>query len=163
MTADNLIVIIALGVFFLLAVLLWLVYLSWYVHHFIKQKKEILDKIKHAGVDSLLRENLREIEKNKIAIKELHQLVDHLSKLNDLSITRVGLVRFNPFGDTGGDQSFSIALINAYNNGIVVSSLHGRQGTRIYSKPVVNNESEYNLTTEEREAIARARGQENRK
>ena len=49
---------------------------------------------------------------------------------------RVGLVRFNPFEDTGGNQSFALALLDAEGNGWVLSSLHARTGTRVYAKPI---------------------------
>ena len=158
---SNLIIILSVYTVFIIVTLGWLVYLTLYVTRFVKRKKEVVDKIKQAGVDDLLNDNLQAVEKNKIDIKKLYQMVDDLGKLNAMSITRVGLVRFNPFGDTGGDQSFSIALINAQNNGIVISSLHGRQETRVYSKPILSGESEYSLTKEEKEAISRAQGQKN--
>ena len=49
---------------------------------------------------------------------------------------RVGLVRFNPFEDTGGNQSFALALLDAHGDGFVVSSLHARAGTRVYAKAI---------------------------
>jgi len=156
---NNLIIILSVCAFFIVVILGWLAYLTLYITRFVKRKKEVIDKVKQAGVENLLRENLQAIEKNKIDIKELYQIVDNLGKLSAMSITRIGFVRFNPFGDTGGDQSFSIALINAQNNGVVISSLHGRQETRVYSKPVVGGESEYTLTKEEKEAINRAQGE----
>ena len=69
------------------------------------------------------------------------------------SIQKVGVVRFNPFKETGGNQSFSIALLDSKDNGLVISSLFTRQGTRIYAKPVKNGKSTYQLSKEELEAI----------
>ena len=61
------------------------------------------------------------------------------------------------FGDIGGDQSFALALLDGKNSGIVISSLHTREGTRIYSKPIIKGESEkYTLTEEEKQAIKTA-------
>lgn len=73
------------------------------------------------------------------------------------SVHNVGMVRFNPFpGEIGGDQSFSIALLNGNETGIILTSLHSREGTRIYAKPVTNGSSEYNLSREEQHAIDEA-------
>jgi hypothetical protein len=69
---------------------------------------------------------------------------------------RLGVVRFNPFEDTGGDQSFAIALVDRQGDGVVISSLHGRKETRVYAKPLKKGESAYPLAEEEKEAIARA-------
>jgi hypothetical protein len=69
------------------------------------------------------------------------------------SIQRVGLVRFNPFEDTGGNQSFALALIDGQRDGIVVSSLHSRTGTRVYAKAISGGQSDGALSDEEREAL----------
>jgi hypothetical protein len=72
------------------------------------------------------------------------------------AVQRVGLVRFNPFEDTGGNQSFAVALLDANDDGFVVSSLHARQGTRIYAKAVARGRAEAALSDEEAEALQRA-------
>ena len=70
---------------------------------------------------------------------------------------RVGLVRFNPFeGDTGGNQSFALALLDGRGDGFVLSSLHARAVTRMYAKAVTNGSSEAALSTEESEALRQA-------
>ncbi|HKG56390.1 MAG TPA: DUF4446 family protein, partial [Candidatus Limnocylindrales bacterium] len=65
----------------------------------------------------------------------------------------IGLVRFNPFEDTGGNQSFAVALLDAHGDGFVLSSLHGRGGTRVYAKALTNGRSESTLSGEESEAL----------
>ena len=72
------------------------------------------------------------------------------------SIQRVGLRRFDAFEGIGGEQSFALALLNAQGDGVVISSLHGRAESRLYAKPVKKWGSTYNLSVEEREAIAQA-------
>jgi hypothetical protein len=67
--------------------------------------------------------------------------------------SRVGLVRFNPFEDTGGNQSFALALLDAAGNGFVVSSLHARNMTRVYAKAVTGGKAEAALSAEEAEAL----------
>jgi hypothetical protein len=66
---------------------------------------------------------------------------------------RVGLVRFNPFEDTGGNQSFAVALLDATGDGFVLSSLHARTGTRVYAKTVADGRAESALSAEEQEAL----------
>jgi hypothetical protein len=67
---------------------------------------------------------------------------------------RVGLVRFNPFEDTGGNQSFALAMLDGHGDGFIVSSLHARSGTRIYAKAIARGSSETALSAEEAEALA---------
>jgi hypothetical protein len=71
---------------------------------------------------------------------------------------RVGLVRFNPFEDTGGNQSFALALLDANGDGFVISSLHARVGTRVYAKALSGGRSETQLSQEEEEALRLALG-----
>jgi hypothetical protein len=66
---------------------------------------------------------------------------------------RIGLVRFNPFEDTGGNQSFALAILDGRGDGFVVSSLHARAGTRVYAKAIAGGASEAALSDEESEAL----------
>jgi hypothetical protein len=69
---------------------------------------------------------------------------------------RVGLVRYNPFEETGGNQSFALALLDAEGNGWVLSSLHARSGTRVYAKAISEGRSDAGLSEEETAAIRQA-------
>lgn len=153
---DNNIFLNAIIISAFLLLLGWSIYLTIKISKYEKEKKEMMKNLKKAGVEGLLRKNLQQIEKTREDIEELYQISEKLGEISSKSITKIGVVRFNPFGDTGGDQSFSIALLNSRNDGIVISSLHGRGGTRIYSKPIKQGTSEYNLTNEEKKAIEKA-------
>jgi hypothetical protein len=72
------------------------------------------------------------------------------------SFGRLGLVRFNPFEDTGGNQSFALALLDGRGDGFVVSSLHSRTGTRLYAKAIAAGVSETALSDEESAALKQA-------
>jgi hypothetical protein len=71
---------------------------------------------------------------------------------------RVGIVRYNPFEETGGNQSFALALLDAAGDGWVLSSLHARSGTRVYAKAITGGRSDAGLSAEETAAIAQATG-----
>ena len=86
-------------------------------------------------------------------LDELVQVHEVLERRSRGSLQHIGLVRFNPFDDTGSDQSFAIALLDDQRDGVVLSSLHGRANTRLYAKPVENGASSHNLSDEETEAI----------
>ena len=83
-------------------------------------------------------------------IEQTHAVIDGRSRR---SLQHIGLVRFNPFEDTGSDQSFAIALLDDDRDGIVISSLHGRSNTRVFAKPVASGASAHNLSDEETQAI----------
>ena len=75
------------------------------------------------------------------------------------ALQRVGVVRFNPYHDTGGEFSFAVALLDERGSGLVLTGLYHRDQTRVYAKPVSAWTSDQELMDEEREAIARARGE----
>lgn len=83
-------------------------------------------------------------------MERMHAVIEQRSLR---SLQHIGLVRFNPFEDTGSDQSFAIALLDDQRDGIVLSSLHGRANTRIFAKPVSDGSSPHNLSDEESQAI----------
>jgi hypothetical protein len=79
---------------------------------------------------------------------------------NVVNFKKAAMIRFNPFSDLGSNQSFSAAILDGNNNGLVITSLFNRSENRVYGKPVKNGISEYQLTDEEKEAIKKA--QENK-
>lgn len=72
------------------------------------------------------------------------------------TLGRVGLVRYNPYEDTGGQLSFALAILDAAGTGFVVNSLHARGGTRVYAKTITAGRAESTLSDEESEAVKRA-------
>jgi len=88
--------------------------------------------------------------------RELAERLDELEVGGQKAMKLVGLVRFNPFDDTGSNQSFALALLDSEVNGFVLSSLHSRQATRVYLKEIVGGRSEAPLSEEETEALRRA-------
>ena len=73
------------------------------------------------------------------------------------SVRGVGVVRFNPFTAQGGNQSFAAAFLDEQGSGVVLSTLYARDRVGVYAKPVDNGSSSFELTEEEKEAIAKAR------
>jgi len=98
----------------------------------------------------------KELELHRKELIEMAKEIDVLKKKTRLSIQKVGIVRFNPFPEIGGDQSFSLALLDEDNSGIVITSLYSRDNNRIYGKPVANSQSNYQLSEEEKSAIKSA-------
>jgi hypothetical protein len=73
------------------------------------------------------------------------------------ALQRVGIVRYNPFEETGGNQSFALAVLDADEHGVIISSLHARSGTRVYAKAVTGGRPSGALSDEEAEALRLAR------
>jgi hypothetical protein len=109
-----------------------------------------------AGFDEVLDRQHTRLEDLAGRVDALSKLHRELEDLSQRSIQKVGVVRFNPFADTGGDQSFAIALLDAEGNGVVLSSLHSRADTRIFAKQVQAGRSRHQLSDEEQDAIRKA-------
>ena len=112
-------------------------------------------------------ENIEEIlasfDDLKKKVKELEREVEEMRKRGRASIQGIGVVRFNPFSDVGGDQSFSLAMLDGDKNGVVITGLYSREGCNVYGKAIKRGISDYVLAEEEKEAIAMAVGEKTKK
>lgn len=88
--------------------------------------------------------------------KEIKNIWSEILNIKDISrsnIQRVGLFKFNPFNESGGDHSFSLALLDGNKNGIIITSLHARERTRLYLKEVISGKTILKLSEEEQKAL----------
>ncbi|HUV72606.1 MAG TPA: DUF4446 family protein [Clostridia bacterium] len=110
---------------------------------------------------SLLDEILSTIKKGEKINGELAKKLEELRLGGLSSIQKVGLIRYNPFSETGGNQSFVLALLDGNNSGFVITSLHSRESTRVFAKPVSRGkEKGFEFSKEEVQAIAEAQKEE---
>lgn len=97
------------------------------------------------------------LNKHQEEIKTLRLNLEKHQDLSKKNIQKYAMVRFNPFDDTGGNQSFSMSLLNADNDGYVLTSLHSRDLTRVYAKEIrQKNGKKQDFSKEEQEAITQA-------
>lgn len=104
----------------------------------------------------VLEKILSDQSKNSQSIEGLTKQIEEVKKDSAFHIQKVGLVRFNPFSEVGGDHSFSVALLDANNTGFVATSIHTRDRTRLYAKVISKGKSEVELSSEEKKALAEA-------
>jgi predicted phosphohydrolase len=136
---------------------IWNIFLSIFLYRMISKNNIFFD-------DSS--KNLRELVTRAITdnktinqrINKVESSIEEIVKVIQGSYQKFAMVRYNPFRETGGDQSFSFALLDLRDNGIVITSIHGREVDRIYAKEIVNGKSKHNLSAEEIEAIKEATG-----
>lgn len=135
--------------------------------YFILQKKygEFLDGSSAKKVEDLIKDYAHNVEDAQGKLDEMAEFVARMHTNSKYSLSKQALIRFNPFGDTGGNQSFVLALLDNNNNGVVISSVHARTGTRVYAKEIRDGLSKYNLSDEEtialQKALDRQKSQEN--
>ena len=138
--------------------LIWNLILSYLYFSSVRFYKRLRDQGTGYSLHEILDSLVKKAMKNELKLKEVTEAVRKIETSNMEDVCGVGLVRFNPFPDAGGDQSFSVAFLDRKNNGVVITSLHARSGTRVYSNPVVRGDKgNYELSEEEKKAIEEAK------
>lgn len=140
-----------------LLVLLPLIYVLFSHIRLKRRQARLWKSVDGESLERMLQEHLDEA-------RALNAQVERVSESGSANATalrnclqRVGVVRYDAFPDVGGQQSFSVALLDAEGNGLVLSSLHSRHDVRVYAKPVAAFASPITLSDEEREAISQSR------
>lgn len=88
--------------------------------------------------------------------EEMQTSIEHMEKVIKDCIQKVGVVRYQAIQNMGADLSYTIALLNENNDGVVLNGIYGRDGCYTYAKPIKEGKSSYNLSEEEEEAIEKA-------
>ena len=143
----------------ILAVLLliWNIYLQISLRRVRKNQQQLFSGKSGVDLEKIILDHGKNIKELDRDIQDLYGISNQIHDLASRSVHKVGVIRFNPFKDLGGDQSFSIALLDGQNNGVVISGLHTREGNRVYAKPVEKGKAvKHPLTDEEQEAIKKA-------
>jgi len=108
-------------------------------------------------------EKLKDLEDAIKYIKALEKKIDVLEeriktdeKISQNNFSKFSILRFNSFANMGGNQSFTLTLLNKKNNGFILTSLFHKDGTRVFTKPIKNGISEYQLLKEEETTLKQA-------
>ncbi len=149
---------LSLELIFLFLLLVWMTGLSLLFLKLKNQYQLFVDGSEKHSLSDFLAKVMQGLTHNEKTIHEISHRVDGIENENKLHIQKIGLLRFNPFRDTGGEQSFVLSLIDAHDTGIVISALYSRSGTRWYVKKVLRGKGEeHELSDEEEKAIKLAK------
>ena len=137
---------------------LWVGILTFLYLKAVRHYQKLTTGVTKENLMKVLEEHFARIEGLEKTANMIKTDIEGIKREDLTHIQRVGLLRFNPFDDTGGNQSFAVALLNDHGNGVVISSLHSRETTRIYGKPVKDfAESGFEFSAEEKQAVAEAK------
>ena len=145
-----------LGIYIFLIFGIWLLALSFFLFRFVTFFNKLTKGLEVADLKKVLEKILVGGEINTNEIKTLGKRIDLIEENGKYHIQKVGLVRFNPFKELGGDHSFSLAILDFHDSGIVITSLHARDRTRVYMKDIKKGKSESELSAEEKSALTSA-------
>ena len=147
-------------VLFIICVLLavWLTAITIFTLRLSAHYNHLIKDTSKRTLQSVLESLMMQQDATKKDIALLKNTCDTIIAEGKLHIQKVGLLRFNPFKDTGGDQSFILALVDGNDTGVVISGLYSRSGTRWYAKKIANGKGlEHDLSDEERQAVKEAK------
>lgn len=153
---NNLMFIVAgLGV---LVIIMYMVIINLYLEmrRMKKRYKKMMTGVDSGNLERMLIGHIDEVQRVVEKSTELEIENQKLEGLLQQALTRVGMVRYRAFEDMGGDLSYAVAMLDAHNNGVVLSSVFGREGSQAYAKPIENGGSTYKLTEEEQQALREA-------
>jgi len=144
----------------MLAVLfVWNLAISFVIIFFVLKIKNFSKDINKGSLVKLLEKLVRSEKENSRLIKDIEKEILKMQTDAKGYIQKVALMRFNPFDELGGDHSFTLALLDAHDNGIIFTGLHTRERTRVYVKNISGGKSPIELSSEEekvlREALAK--------
>lgn len=146
------VIFVALGI-----LVVWIAILTYFFWTLSAHYNNLVRSTNKKTLQTVLDSLVAELDVAKKDIASLSKRCDTIIEEGKLHIQKVGLIRFNPFKETGGDQSFILALLDEDDNGIVLSGLYARSGMRWYAKKIKNGKGlEHTLSDEEKEAIRQA-------
>ncbi len=134
----------------------WLIVLTLLLARFLIFFKKLTKGVEVSDLKKVLEKLLLQAEANIKDVKDVNKRIDNLEADVKFHVQKVGLIRFNPFKELGGDHSFSLALLDANNSGVIITGLHTRERTRVYMKDIKKGGSAVELSTEEKKALASA-------
>jgi hypothetical protein len=145
----NVFIILGIVAVWLLGLTIFVVLQTGFFNKLVKDEKG-------KGLKSVLDNILKEQKKTKNDVSDLEKQLSSYKEEGLTHVQKVGLVRFNPFKELGGDHSFSLAILNGKDSGVVITGLHTRERTRVYSKQIKSGKSEIDLSEEEKKALNKA-------
>ncbi|SRR5258708_1607544 len=136
--------------------LVWLLILSWGVWKQRSENRQLFPKDANRDIRNRFKEVLEEFAQLLEREQLLNKKIAEARKEGLGAIQKVAVLRYNPYQDTGGDQSFSLVLLDGNSNGVILTSLHSRASTRVYTKSISNAKADLELSKEEQQVLAKA-------
>ncbi len=136
---------------------IWLIVISIVVYRIFALFNKLTRGVQVTDLKSVLEKVLGQEIRNGKDINDLTRRINTLEEDGRLHVQKVGLIRFNPFKELGGDHSFCLAILDGEDTGVIITSLHTRDRTRVYMKTVKRGKSDTELSDEERKSLAKAK------
>lgn len=138
-----------------LILLIWNIITSVQLAKLEGKYKRLMRGSTNTSIEQLIKEYMDSIDNTVNKVDVLSGELIHLKEQSDRCIQKCNIIRYNAFLDTGSDLSYSIALLDNYNSGVIISSIYGRNESVTYAKPIDNGQCRYPLSVEEEVVLNR--------
>jgi hypothetical protein len=145
-----------LNIVLLAIIAVWLLVLTFFLYRFLNLFNKLTKGLEVTDLKKVFEKLIAQGKVNTIDIKSIEKRIDLMEEKGKFHVQKVSLVRFNPFKELGGDHSFSLAMLDAHNSGVIITGLHTRERTRVYMKDIKKGESNVELSLEEKKALTNA-------
>ncbi len=135
---------------------LWLIALSVSLFYFFRFFRKLTKGTKENEITKVLGKILKVQGENSASILQIEKEIRRIDWEGRSHVQKVGIIRFNPFKEIGGDHSFSLAMLDGTDSGVIVTCLHTRERTRVYMKGINKGKSVLDLSNEEKKALEEA-------
>ena len=135
---------------------LWISVITFFLFKLYSHFRRLSHEVKKGNLIEVLDKVISNEANNARDLSRLEKELKGLTDNVQFNIQKVGFVRFNPFSEMGGDHSFSLALLNGFGSGVILTGLHTRERTRVYMKNIEKGKSKYELSKEEKKALTKA-------
>ncbi|SRR3990172_3659435 len=143
----------ATNLFIQIFVFVWLGVLTAIVIQTLRHFRQLSRDVGKDNLITILEKVLEKEQENSKNLSEVFSILRRFEKEERVHVQKVGLVRFNPFKELGGDHSFALALLDANENGVIITGLHTRERTRVYVKSIKTGKGELELSEEEKKSL----------
>ena len=145
----------------LLVIVMYIVIINLYMNlrYLKKRYKKMMTGVESGNLERMLIGHIDEVKRVAEKSVEMEAEARRMDELLQRALTRVAIVRYRAFEDMGGDLSYAVALLDSHDNGVILSSVFGREGSQAYAKPIEGGRSSYTLTEEEQQALKQAMSQ----
>lgn len=111
----------------------------------------------NTNIEDDLRRFISKVEQVEQENKEIQEYANNLNSNMKGCLQKIGIVRYSAFSDVGSDLSFTLAMLDAKDNGVILNGIYSADSSNIYAKPIINGTSTYSLSQEEKEALEKAK------
>jgi len=118
-----------------------------------KTYEKMMGELNVTNLEQVLFDYKNKIDTAVASLQTESARIDRIESSMQTMVSKIGVVRYNAFGERGSDLSFSVAILSEKQDGVVLSGIHNRDETHMYAKPISGGQSAYRLTPEEKEAI----------